>query len=96
MSAYALTGAAEAVLADLVERGGGSSILLSRPAETIHANVCIEQAGAAMEAVVLLGPTTNSLTLQTGDSANVQHLVELQRLGRGQRDGGVGTVDPVA
>ncbi|MCY1279138.1 hypothetical protein D9M69_463660 [compost metagenome] len=76
MSAYTLTGAAEAVLADLVERGGGSSILLSRPAETIHANVCIEQAGAAMEAVVLLGPTTNRLTLQTGDSANIQHLVE--------------------
>ena len=76
MSAWTLTGAAAEILADLAERGGSSSILLSRPAETRHANICIEPAGTVMEAVVLLGPTPNSITLQTGDSANVQHLTD--------------------
>ncbi|SDH48975.1 DUF3310 domain-containing protein [Pseudomonas panipatensis] len=97
MTAYALTPMAAAALQDIANNGGSASILLSRPAASIHAAVCIEQAGAQMEAVVIIGNTTNSLTLQTRDSANARHLAEfVEAIANGTLDTAAAPAETVA
>ncbi|MDU4250502.1 MULTISPECIES: DUF3310 domain-containing protein [Pseudomonas] len=76
MTIYTLTPAAAAVLQDLANNGGNASILLSRAAASINAAVHVESGSAKMEAVVIIGNMTNSLTLLTGDRANARHLGE--------------------
>lgn len=78
MSTYTLSNGTVSVLKELAFRGGSAAVALSRPASTIHAKVYVETVDVddAAQAVVVLGATTNSITLPAGDSANAQHLAE--------------------
>ncbi|WP_024767110.1 DUF3310 domain-containing protein [Pseudomonas nitroreducens] len=96
MTAYTLTGAASVILQDLAHNGGHSSILLSRAASSIQAAVSVEHAGAQLEAVVIIGDTTNSLFLPAGDSANDRHLVEfVEAIANGTLDTAASPAAPV-
>jgi len=76
MSIYALSHPAVAILQDLAFNGGSTSITLHRPESSIRAAVSIEQIDPQLEAVVVIGHTTNTLTMQAGDRANARHLAD--------------------
>ncbi|MDT4813065.1 hypothetical protein FQZ97_460360 [compost metagenome] len=76
MSVYALTHASEKALGMLVKLGGSETLLLQRAANDLRAGIHLAALGEKVEAVITIAGTTNSMTLQAGDSANAQHLAD--------------------
>ncbi|WP_314407393.1 hypothetical protein [Pseudomonas kuykendallii] len=76
MSTYSLIAKSEALAHRLVANGGTGMLYLSREHEALNAGLCVEPLGQTLEAVISMAGTTSSITLQTDDAANAQHLCD--------------------
>lgn len=77
MSVYSLTKGSEHALKLLALTGGNDTLLLIQPAREIRAEIQVQPAAEQkLEAALRLREQRHSMTLQTGDSANAQHLAD--------------------
>lgn len=77
MSVYSLTKGSEHALKLLALTGGNDTLLLIQPAREIRAEIYVQPAAEQkIEAELRLREQCHSMTLQTGDSANAQHLAD--------------------
>ncbi|QGW22884.1 hypothetical protein GOM96_18410 [Stutzerimonas degradans] len=77
MSVYSLTKGSEHALKLLALTGGNDTLLLIQPAREIRAEIHVQPAAEQkLEAELRLREQRHSMTLQTGDSANAQHLAD--------------------
>ncbi|NHW01954.1 hypothetical protein [Stutzerimonas degradans] len=77
MSVYSLTKGSEHALKLLALTGGNDTLLLIHPAREIRAEIQVQPAAEQkLEAALRLREQRHSMTLQTGDSANAQHLAD--------------------
>lgn len=76
MSVYSLPLDSEAYIRAALTKGGPAGLKLIKPMHELRAWIHVELAGQTLEVVVDINNTTNSITLQTDDSANAQHVAD--------------------
>lgn len=76
MSVYSLAPDTETHIRAALTYGGRYCLTLLKPKCELRATIHIEKAGTTAEATITMGNTLNSMTLQTGDTANAQHLAD--------------------
>lgn len=89
MSEYLVPLAKVMLLRHLLLNGGSSSCPVRRPEVTLTADINIQLDGESIVARVTFGPSTGTLTLRQGDSANYLHLRDfIQDIANGRMDTG--------
>lgn len=75
MSTYAITQPSAQALAFLLRTGGDETLMLSHAEHTLMAKLHLEPAGEKLEVSIALENVRSTITLDSGDAGNAQHLI---------------------